>query len=307
MLTAAAALLFTLAALQPVYTLGALQPAGQERQPRTPQTDQTVAVTRGSRLSIDNFAGEVILHTWDRDSLRVQARHGTRTRINVRNTAAGVAVGTSSSNGPSGPVDYDITAPAWMAVKVEGQYNFVTIDGVQSEVSVQTVRGDIVIKGGAGSVTAKSIEGQVIVEGARGRINVSSVNEAIKITGSSGEIVAETTNGDITLSRIDSPAVEVGTVNGDITYEGTLLDKGRYRFTTHNGDIVMVVPETSNATFTVRTYNGDFGSSNLPVKGPARSEVRGGKRVSYTLGNGSAEVEVESFGGAIRLRRAGAR
>jgi hypothetical protein len=55
----------------------------------------------------------------------------------------------------------------------------------------------------------------------------------------------------------------------------------------------------------VRTYNGEFGTS-LPLKGPEKSELRRGKRVTYTLGTGSAEVEMESFGGAIRLRRAGA-
>ena len=45
-----------------------------------PQTDQTVPVSRGTRLAIDNFAGEVVIHTWDKDSLRVQARHPSRTR-----------------------------------------------------------------------------------------------------------------------------------------------------------------------------------------------------------------------------------
>jgi hypothetical protein len=44
----------------------------------------------------------------------------------------------------------------------------------------------------------------------------------------------------------------------------------------------------------------------VPVKGPDPSEVRRGKRVSYTLGNGSAEVELESFDGEIKLRRAAA-
>jgi hypothetical protein len=34
--------------------------------------------------------------------------------------------------------------------------------------------------------------------------------------------------------------------------------------------------------------------------------VRGGRRVSYTLGTGSAEVEVETFSGDIRVRRPGA-
>ena len=64
----------------------------------------------------------------------------------------------------------------------------------------------------------------------------------------------------------------------------------------------MILPENTNATFTVRTYNGDF-SSNLPTK--RVGEVRRGRRATYTLGSGGAEVELESFGGTIRLRRPG--
>src|SRR6185436_18551999 len=143
-----------------VAALTAAQPA-QERPPRAPQTDQTVAVTRGTKLRINNFAGEVILHTWEKDSLRVQARHSSRAKVNIRTGDNGVTITASSTMGPIGSVDYDIMAPAWMATRIEGQYNFTTVDGVQGEVSVETVRGDINIKGGTGSVTAKSIEGQI--------------------------------------------------------------------------------------------------------------------------------------------------
>ncbi len=45
-------------------------------------------------------------------------------------------------------------------MKIEGHYNYVTIEGAQGDVSVVTVRGDIVFKGG-GSVTAKTIEGEI--------------------------------------------------------------------------------------------------------------------------------------------------
>lgn len=276
----------------------------QEKPARSPQTDETVAVTRGARLAIDNFAGEVVIHTWDKDSLRVQARHGSRTKVVIRPGTSSVAVSAVSSTGPNGSVDYDITAPSWMAMKIEGQYNDVTIDGAQSEVSVVTVRGDISIRGGTGTITAKTIEGEVVVDGARGKVNISSVNEGIKITGASGEIVAETTNGSIALTRVTSTSVDVATINGDVTYDGTLADNGRYSFTTHNGDIALTVPAASNATFDVRTYNGEF-STSLPVKGPERSEGRRGKRASYTLGSGGAEVQMESFGGEITLRSAG--
>jgi len=281
-----------------------LAQAAPARQP-APQTDQTVPVQRGGRLSINNFAGEVIIHTWGKDSLHVVARHQARTTVDIKPTAGGVSIGSSGHMGAPGSVDFDITAPAWMPIKVEGTYNFITIEGSQAEVFANTVRGDVVIKGGSGSVTAKSVEGEVDVEGARGKVSVSSVNEKIKITDTSGDITAESVNGAITMTGIDSKSVDATTVNGTITFEGKLADGGHYSLGTHNGDLLVGVPENSNATFTVRTFQGSF-HTDLAVEGYNREQLQRGRRVSLTLGTGSADVSLETFGGTIRLRKGSA-
>jgi DUF4097 and DUF4098 domain-containing protein YvlB len=276
----------------------------QAREARPPDTDQTVAVTKGARLSIDNFAGEVIVKAWDRDQLRVQARHPSRTKIDVRTGPTVVTVRSSTSGAP-GSVDYEITAPAWMPVKIEGTFNFITVEGTQGEVSAATVRGDIIVRGGTGSVTAKSIEGEVTVENARGRVTASSVNQGIRISGVSGDISAETQNGSIILTKVTASNVELSTINGQIVFDGAVADRGRYRFTTHNGNITATIPENSNVALMVRSYNGNF-SSQHQVKGPPAEEIRRGRRLTYTLGNASAEMEMETFGGNIRVRRPGA-
>ena len=283
--------------------VGGVQAIAQEREARrAPQTDKTVPVARGSRLAVSNDAGEVVIRTWDRDALRVQAVHSPRVTIDVQTSANVVAV-RSRSSGAQGSVDYDITAPAWLPVRVSGQFLYIGIEGAQNEVSAETVRGDIVVRGGSGTVAAKSIHGEIIVDEAKGRINLSSVNEGIRITGASGEITAETTNGDITVSKVDARSLDLATVNGDIRYDGPIVAGAQYRLVTHNGDITLAVPENTNATFNVRTYNGDFQSS-LATK--AVGEVRRGRRATYSLGSGGADVELESFGGTIRLRGPGA-
>lgn len=269
-----------------------------------PKTDETVPVQRGTRLTINNFAGEVIIHSWDKDQIHVVARHQARTKVSIKNNGTVVAI-SASSMGPQGSVDYDITAPAWMPIRTEGTYNFVTMEGVQAEVFANTVRGDVMIKGGTGSITAKSVEGEVDVEDARGRVNVSSVNEKIRITNTSGEVTAESVNGSITMTGMDATSVDASSVNGTITYEGRIADRGHYSFETHNGDLLLGVPENANATFTIRTYQGGF-STDLPLAGVGRNELQRGRRVTTTLGNGSADVTLETFGGAIRLRRGSA-
>ncbi|MGH9372816.1 MAG: DUF4097 family beta strand repeat-containing protein [Vicinamibacterales bacterium] len=286
-----------------IAALGAT-PAAAQGGPdaRAPQTDQTVPVARGARLTVDNFAGDVVIRAWERDAIRVQARHASRTRVSVRTSPTGIGITASGLQGPASAVDYEINVPVWIPIKVDGTYAFISVEGTESEVGAETVRGDIRIKGGAGLVSGKSIEGKVVVSGAKGRVTVSSVNQGVTITGATGDIVAETTNGAIMLSGIESEHADVGSVNGSITYDGTPAPHGRYRFSTHNGNIIVALPENSSAAFSVRTYNGNM-STNLPLQGSG--DARRGRRVTYTLGAGSAEFELESFGGTIRLNRTG--
>jgi hypothetical protein len=271
-----------------------------------PQTDESVPVQRGTRLMINNFAGEVVIHTWDKDSVHVVARHQARTSVRIHRGATGLTISAEGTGGPQGSVAYDITAPAWMPIRVEGTYNFVTIDGAQAEVFANTVRGDITIKGGTGFITAKSVEGAVSVYGARGKVVVSSVNEKVKISDTTGEITADSVNENLTMTGIDSKSVDATTVNGTIVFEGKLADGGHYSLTTHNGDVLLGVPENANASFSVRTYQGSF-STDLPLQGATREDMRRGKRVTLSLGSGSADVTLETFGGSIRVRRGSAR
>ena len=93
---------------------------------------------------------------------------------------------------------------------------------------------------------------------------------------------------------------ELITVNGDVIYEGTVQDGGRYLLSSHNGNITFAVPQGSNATLSVATFAGEF-EADFPVTLTEASS--GGKRFSFVLGSGSARVELESFGGTIHLRR----
>ena len=284
-------------------TLSQSPSAAAPRQ-QAPQTDETVAVQRGGRLTVNNFAGEVVLRTWDRDSLRVVARHQSRARVNIRPTSSGVSITSSGSRGPAS-VDYEITAPVWLPVRIEGTYNFITIEGTQAEVFADTVRGDVIVKGGTGVVTAKSVQGEVQISNARGKVTATSVNEKVTIKDTSGDISVDTVNGGISMTGIDSKVVEATTVNGTIVYEGRLAEGGHYNFGTHNGDILLGIADGASATFTFRTYQGSV-STEFQLEGFNAAEARRGRRVTATLGKGSADVNLETFGGSIRLRKGSA-
>jgi DUF4097 and DUF4098 domain-containing protein YvlB len=266
----------------------------------TVHTDTTVLVKPGARLAVDNFGGSVSVTTWAKNAVRIEAEHSTRSMVEIETTDNGLKVTSSGKMGPPRATDYTITMPKGMELRITGVFIDVSVEGSEGEVRAQTVRGDISLEGGRGFVSLQSVQGGVSVRGARGRVEVGSVNDAVDVTDVIGEVHAETVNGDVVLAAITSSMVEANTVNGNICYQGSLAKDGHYRLATHNGDIAMSLPDDASATVSVSTFEGDFESAFK-----ARLFDTGGKRFSFTLGSGSAEIALESFQGKIRLRRAG--
>jgi DUF4097 and DUF4098 domain-containing protein YvlB len=276
------------------------RPGGPETAPRS---DQTVDVTKGTRLVLGNNAGEVIVRSWDRDQVRVQASHNERVTVDVATADNTLRVRSRSARGPAGLVDYQITVPRWMPVNLSGTYLESTIEGTTAEVTVETVHGNIRVVGGSGNVNLRSVEGIITVEKASGKLQATTINEGIRLTNISGDVSAETTNGDIFIENAQTTSLEVSTVNGDVTFNGTMRDGGSYRLTTHGGDLRVGLGGAPNATVFVRTFQGDF-TADFPIQLPEGQSAReGSKRFNFTLGTGSARIELQSFNGDILVSR----
>ncbi|MBI1968090.1 MAG: DUF4097 family beta strand repeat protein [Gemmatimonadetes bacterium] len=264
------------------------------------ETDTIFAVQPGTRLDVSNFGGEIAVRAWNESRVRIRASHSSRDRIEITVTGKTVSVRSAGRRGPSQLVEYDITVPPWMALNLSGVYTDISVEGTQASVAAETVEGDVTLQGGSGNVTLQSVEGAVTISDARGRVDAHSVEGEIRITGASGEIVAETVDGDIVLERIESASVEANTVDGDMSYDGAIRDTGRYRFATHDGDITVAIPDRANVTVSVASFEGEFDAS-FPVQITEQRK----RRFSFTIGSGSARMELESFDGDIRLRRPG--
>jgi hypothetical protein len=262
-------------------------------------TDTAVTVRAGTRLEVHNLGGDIIVRTWDRNSVRVQAEHSSRDRVDIGYGGVVLRISASSRRGAPHAVDYTLTVPAAMDLNLSGTYSDVSVEGSTGRITVETVQGDVTVRGGGSLVTLHSVGGDVQVAGVRGRLEASSTNGEVTVDDVEGEVHAETTNGDVMLRGIRSDNVSAATVNGDIVYRGTIGDNGQYRLSTHNGDVTLTVPGGTNATVTVSTFSGDF-ESDFPV---TLSGARQGKRFSFTIGTGKATLELESFQGSIRLVR----
>lgn len=263
------------------------------------QTDTTLTVQQGARLEVENFGGEILVRTWGQNRVRVQATHSSRDQIGIAATAGAVRIEAEGRRGMPHLVEYQITVPTWMPVDLQGVSTDMTVEGVLAAIRVETVDGEIRVTGGRGEVSLQSVGGAVTLGGAQGRIKISSVDGDLRLSDIVGDVTAETVDGSIVIEKVEADAVDANTVDGDIVYLGTIRNGGRYQLATHDGVLVVSVPEGTNAAISVASFDGDLDAS-FPLQLQNASPRR---RFSFTLGNGSARVELETFDGAILLRR----
>jgi DUF4097 and DUF4098 domain-containing protein YvlB len=285
-------------------------------------TDTTLSVPARGRLELDNFSGEILVSAWDRSAMRVQAEHAPRRRVQVDVRPATVTLRTVRRIRIHDPdnlrharieeieipsrVDYRLTVPRWMSLRLSGVNSRISVEGVEGDVGAEAVTGPVSVRGGRGTIRVNSVNGAVEVIGVRGSVEAGSVSEGVTLRDVEGRVRVESVSGDVDLERIVSDAVEASTVSGDLSYSGTLSPGGSYRFESHSGDLTVVMPERPDVAVLVNTYSGEFRSS-LPVQSKSTfTSVRGlGKEFDFTLGDGRAELSLESFSGLIRLASAG--
>ena len=262
-------------------------------------TDTTFDVSANAVLGVRNHAGEVVIRTWDRNQVRVEASHSSRDRVKILQSKSAVKIQSETRHGHPDVVDLEITIPSGMAVDLWGFETDVSVDGVRNGVRIETMSGDIDIRDVEGEIALRSVEGDITLMRAAGSLEVNCVEGEVSVVDFDGDIYTESIDGDITLTGIESDKVEAKTVDGDVLYDGAIRDDGRYRLTTHDGDVVVSLPANVNATLEVATFDGEF-EADFPVQ---LEGAQANRKFSFTLGNGSARIELHSFDGDIQLKR----
>lgn len=262
------------------------------------QVDTTFAVRAGGTIEVDTHGGSVVVGSWDRDAIRITTTRTGRSRPRIRVSGSEVSVRTESTYGGPSSEDYRITVPRSFGVRVDGLNVAVTVEGTTGDVEVDNIEGMISIRDVTGNIDIESVSGGVSIENVRGSVNVTTVNQNIRLAGVRGDIDVETTNGGITIRGVESARVRASTVNGFVEYDGAVRDGGSYYLGTHNGRVTMSLAERANASVSIATNSG-----RVDTAFPVQITSLQNRRTQFTLGTGSATVELESFNGTVHLVR----
>lgn len=221
-----------------------------------------------------------------------------------------------------GPSHLVVRVPEGSRVEVETSGADIEVAGVNGMLFLQSVSGDIRVKDRPREVDAKSVGGEVEILASNTRVKAASTGGRITLKETSGEADVSTVSGNIV---VDGGRYERGrfrTVSGDMRFEGGLEENGVFEFTSHSGNIDLLLPGSVAADFLVSNYRGeienDFQPGRVP-RGPVRDVPR--QRMSFSTRSGPggglaldqrqarpeefkrARVVVSSFSGTLKLKK----
>ncbi len=250
---------------------------------------------------VERLNGELSVEAWSRSTLSIGGGLDEVRGVGATRSGSVVTVRPEDRKARGHDVDLVLRLPAWVTLEISGRSLDVRVAGVEGGVTVRNVSGDVRLDRVAGAVSVQTVEGEIGVYGARGPVTAHSRGDDVTLSDVTGDVDAATGDGDLRLEDIRASTLRAETLDGDVFFSGTLARDGSYQISVHDGDATLVLPEDSNASVTVSTFDGEL-TSDFPV---TLRRYEGQGVFDFKLGNGSARVDVKVFDGEIRFRRQG--
>ncbi len=257
----------------------------------------------------------VTVNGWQRDEVRIFIRNGTNVgfKVHEKSPKSGKPVWVvvrKLSGGPSPDSDcisgerIDIEVPSGATLKIMGRETETRIDSVK-KVEIKNLGGNVGLRNIAGGIFAETFEGDVTVENSSGQISLkTSTGNIIAFEVGPGQVgdvfKAGTSNGSITLQRVDHRQIEANSVSGEVVFNGKFMPGGIYNFKTSDGAMRLVIPHDSSCRL-VAWYGFGTITSELPMKTIARDVSQGGKSLRAEIGDGEASVNLTTNRGRIAI------
>lgn len=273
-----------------------------------------VRVTGGSGSEIRIDATKRVRHRNPEEAKRLLAE----LRIEINTFQGRVEVRTiyprrtgSRGNNISSSVDYVIAVPAGAAVAVKSISGDLHISNVRGEVRAEAISGNVNIVNTPNVSLAKTVSGDVTARdiGSETTLVLGTVSGDVVGTGLKVRTLeAGTVSGNVRLSGSQIERVEARALSGNVEFEAPLVKGGRYEFTSHSGDVRLILSGNTGFELEADTFSGSV-RSDIPVTLRSTGQTRSGERRSSprairgTYGDASAILSVRSHSGSVVITK----
>ncbi len=293
---------------------------------------QTFKVGADGALDLTGISGDVRVTGGAGSEIRVEATKRVRhrsadqakrlladLRVEMTNVNGRVEVrtlyprrGSYGERGISASVDYVVAVPAGASVAVKSISGDVVVSGVRGEVRAETVSGDVNVDSSTNVAVAKTVSGDVTardIGGATtlvlGTVSGSVIASGLKVRA----LEAGSVSGNVRLSGMQVERVEARSVSGSIEFDAPLVKAGRYEFTTHSGNVRVVISGNTGFELDADTFSGSV-RSDVPVTLRSvgrdtrdRRRATSNRTIQGSYGDASAILSVRSHSGSVVITK----
>ena len=291
---------------------------------------RSVKAGDGAVLDLSHLAGDVHVTGSNGSEIKIDATKRVRhrdadeakrlleaLRIDVNTFNNRVEVRTiyprrtsTRGNSISASVDYVIEVPSGVAVVLKSVSGDLIVSNVRGEVRLEAISGNVSITNTPNVAIAKTVSGDVTARdiGSQTALVLSTVSGTVVGTGLKvRSLDAGSVSGDVRLTGSQIERVEASSVSGNIEFDAPLVKGGRYEFTSHSGNVRILLTGNTGFELDADTFSGSV-RSDVPVTlrtlGRTDRERRGGTRaIRGTYGDASAILSVRSHSGSVVITK----
>ena len=269
--------------------------------------DTTVTFDARGTVNISCAGGDVVVTGTDRNQIVVKART-ERGAIRFVSSGSNATLEPASNRGCS-DARFDVSVPAGVKLVANTWSGSLRVLGVQGDVEAHAQSGDIEVRNAGDNLEVNTLSGDISVMGVRGTANIHTLSGDVVLDAARGDVEVETVSGDITLRDVVARQVRTHSTSGDLDFGGTIVSAGRYEFTTHSGELRLALPANVGAQLSLSTFSGEIDSAFPITLTPGAHGIGSAqaKKLSFSLGQGSARIIAETFSGDVTLSSTGRR
>jgi DUF4097 and DUF4098 domain-containing protein YvlB len=191
-----------------------------------------------------------------------------------------------------------INVPAGVRLDAATVSADISAGSLTNQVELVSVSGDLFLGAGARLVEATTVSGDVRVEGAGAELELETVSGEVEIKDARGRVEIASVSGDIEIRGGPYERVEVETISGEVSVSGALAKSARVSIAAHSGDVILEIPDSTSGRFDLTSFSGDLKATGQKSEGGFGP----GSSMSFTRGDGDAQISLNSFSGDIEIR-----
>ena len=258
-------------------------------------------------VEVSNVQGTVAITAWDKNEVELVAvLESDKDELEFDATSSEVSISVERSKGRYGRDNEDanltLHVPRGARLDIDTVSANIAVTGVRGPQALQSVSGTVTTQAYDAPVSASVVSGDVTVAGTNGKATVSTENVSgnSTVTGVRGEYSGAAVSGRLRATIAAADEIDVESVSGDVEIDAELSQGAEVDMETVSGTLALKVKPPVNASFDIETFSGTIDVCFGP-KSRDTGKFTPGSELSFTQGNGSARVELESLSGTIRV------